>query len=176
VVAFQFKQDAERFYKVLPRRLNKFGLEVAPEKTHLKRFSRFQPGRKRNFQFLGFEFCWSLDVCGEPRLRRLTARKKQKSAMIKFYQWIKFNRSKPLREFMPILKRKLIGFSNYFGLPDNSHSLSHLNNYVLHSLYKWLNRRSQRRSYNWSSFLDMLRYFQVAPMRVRKSKLLVDWY
>jgi len=176
VVAFQFKEDAERFYKVLPKRLNKFGLDVAPEKTHLKRFSRFHPGKKRNFQFLGFEFYWSLDVRGEPRLRRRTARKKQKSAMSEFYQWIKFNRSKPLREFMPVLKRKLIGFRNYFGLPDNSHSLSHLNNYVLHSLYKWLNRRSQRRSYNWSSFLDMLRYFQVAPMRVRKSNILVDWY
>ncbi len=176
VVAFQFKQDAERFYQVLPKRLNKFGLEVAPEKTHLKRFSRFQPGRERNFQFLGFEFYWSLDVRGEPRLRRRTARKKQKGAMSEFYQWIKFNRSKPLREFIPILKRKLIGFRNYFGLPDNSYSLSHLNNYVLHSLYKWLNRRSQRRSYNWGSFLDMLRYFQVAPMRVSKRNILVDWY
>jgi retron-type reverse transcriptase len=58
VVAFQFKQDAERFYKVLPRRLNKFGLEVAPEKAHLKRFSRFHSGRKRTISF------WALNFIG----------------------------------------------------------------------------------------------------------------
>jgi len=176
VVAFQYRHEAESFYRVLPKRLNKFGLSVAPEKTHLKRFSRFHPGRKRSFQFLGFEYYWSIDKNMQPRLRRHTSSKKLKSAMSEFYRWIKFNRSKPLRETMPILKRKLMGFQNYFGLPDNSRSLSRLLNYVLHSLYKWLNRRSQRRSYNWSSFKDMLGYFEIEPLRVRKRSINVDWY
>lgn len=176
VVAFQLRDDAERFYRVLPQRLNKFGLHVAPEKTHLKRFSRFHPGRKRSFQFLGFDFYWSRDVNGKPRVRRRTASKKQKASMSEFYHWIKRNRSRPLREIIPVLRRKLIGFQNYFGLPDNSRSLSRLYDHVLHSLYKWLNRRSQRRSYNWSSLKDMLRYFQIAPLRVSKRQILVDWY
>jgi hypothetical protein len=176
VVAFQLRRDAERFYRVLPKRLEKFGLNVAPEKTHLKRFSRFHPGRKRNFQFLGFEFYWSLDVNKKPRLRRRTASKKQKSIMSELYQWIKHQRSKPLRDWMPSLKRKLTGFRNYFGLPDNSRSLSRLFKHVLHSLYKWLNRRSQRRSYNWNSLKVMLGYFQIEPPRVSKRLILVDWY
>lgn len=176
VVAFQLRRDAERFYRVLPKRLDKFGLNVAPEKTHLKRFSRFHPGRKRNFQFLGFEFYWSLDVNKKPRLRRRTASKKQKATMSELYQWIKLQRSKPLRDWMPSLKRKLTGFRNYFGLPDNSRSLSRLFKHVLHSLYKWLNRRSQRRSYNWSSFKVMLGYFKIEPPRVSKRLILVDWY
>jgi RNA-directed DNA polymerase len=54
VCAFQFANDAERFYKVLPQRLKKFNLDVAPEKTSLMLFSRFKPGRKRHFVFLGF--------------------------------------------------------------------------------------------------------------------------
>jgi len=174
VVAFQLSNDADRFYQVLPKRLKKFGLDVAPDKTHLKRFSRFQPGRKRNFQFLGFEHYWSQDVNGKPRLRQRTAPKKQKGAPSEYYQWIKMNRSTPLRELIPILKRKLTGFRNYFGLPDNSRSLSQLYYHVIGSLYKWLNRRSQRKSYNWSNFKDMLRYFQIAPIRVSKCFVIVD--
>jgi group II intron reverse transcriptase/maturase len=176
VVAFQLSNDADRFYQVLPKRLKKFGLDVAPDKTHLKRFSRFKPGRKRNFQFLGFEHYWSQDVNGKPRLRQRTAPKKQKCALSEYYQWIKMNRSTPLRELIPILKRKLTGFRNYFGLPDNSRSLSQLYYHVIGSLYKWLNRRSQRKSYNWSNFKDMLRYFQIAPIRVSKRFVIVDWY
>ena len=120
VVAFQYWIDADNFNRVLP-------------------------GRKRNFQFLGFEFYWSLDTNRKPIVRRYTAPKKLKAAMSEFYQWIKYNRSRPLKETMPILKRKLMGFQNYFGLPDNSRSLSRLSYYVLRSLYQWLNRRSQRR-------------------------------
>ena len=176
VVAFQYGIDADNFYRVLPKRLNKFGLSVAQEKTHLKRFSRFHPGRKRSFQFLGFEFYWSLDANGKPIVRRYTAPKKLKAAMSEFYQWVKYNRSRPLKETMPILKRKLMGFQNYFGLPDNSRSLSRLSHYVSRSLYKWLNRRSQRRSYNWSSFTDMLGYFKIEPLKVSKRSIPVDWY
>jgi hypothetical protein len=43
VCAFRFREDAENFYRVLPKRLGKFGLEVAPEKTQVLRFSRFLP-------------------------------------------------------------------------------------------------------------------------------------
>ena len=96
--------------------------------------------------------------------------------MSEFYQWIKFNRSRPLKETMPILKRKLMGFQNYFGLPDNSRSLSRLSHYISRSLYKWLNRRSQRRSYNWSSFTDMLGYFKIEPLKVSKRSIRIDWY
>lgn len=176
VVAFQYRDEAREFYAQLPKRLKKFGLDVAEEKTHLKRFTRFQPGKKRSFQFLGFEFYWSLDTKGEARLRKHTSSKKQSNAKSEFYRWIKYNRSKKLREFMPSLRRKIVGFRNYFGLPDNSRSLSRLNHFIYHTLYKWLNRRSQRRSYNWCSFKDMLGYFKIEPMRVSKRNILVDWY
>ncbi len=78
--------------------------------------------------------------------------------MGEFYEYIKAKRSNKLNTWMPQLKRKLMGYRNYFGLPDNSQSLDKLYSYVLHSLYKWLNRRSGRRSYNWSDFKKMLMY------------------
>ena len=176
VVAFQYRNEAREFYQELPRRLKTFNLDVAPQKTHLKRFSRFHPNRKHSFQFLGFEFYWCMDVKGEPRLRRHTAPKKHKALLSELYQWIKQSRSMRLREFMPHLKRKLTGVRNYFGLPDNSRSVSRIYDFVLHSLYKWLNRRSQRRSFNWRGFKDMLRYFEIQPIRVFKRDIVVDWY
>ena len=176
VCAFQFARDAERFYKVLPKRLKKFSLDVAEDKTSLMRFSRFHVGRKRHFVFLGFEFYWGTDANGKARLRRRTAVKKQKATLSEYYQWIKAKRSLKLREWLPQLKRKLLGFRNYFGLPDNSRSLSHLYSYVLHTLYKWLNRRSGRQSYNWSNFKKMLTYFQIEVLKVSRRNVLVDWY
>ena len=176
VCAFQFSKDAERFYRVLPKRLNKFNLDVAEDKTSLMRFSRFHVGRKRHFAFLGFEFYWGTDANGKVRLRRRTAVKKQKGTLTEYYQWIKGKYSLKLREWLPQLRRKLTGFRNYFGLPDNSRSLSHLYNYVLHNLYKWLNRRSGRKSYNWSNFKKMLSYFKIEVPKVSKRNILVDWY
>lgn len=176
VVAFQYRNEAREFYQALPKRLKQFNLDVAPEKTHLKRFSRFHPSRKHSFQFLGFEFYWSMDVKREPRLRRHTAPKKHKALLDELYHWIKQSRSMRLREFMPKLKRKLSGVRNYFGLPDNSRSVSRIYDFVLHSLYKWLNRRSQRRSFNWQGFKDMLRYFEIQPLRISKRSIAVDWY
>jgi RNA-directed DNA polymerase len=176
VCAFQFARDAERFYKVLAKRLKKFNLDVAEDKTSLMRFSRFHVGRKRHFVFLGFEFYWGTDANGKARLRRRTAVKKQKATLSEYYQWIKAKRSQKLRDWLPQLKRKLLGFRNYFGLPDNSRSLSHLYNYVLHTLYKWLNRRSGRKSYNWCDFKKMLTYFQIEVLKVSKRNVLVDWY
>jgi len=176
VVAFQYRTEAQEFYRELPDRLKKFNLEVAPEKTHMKRFSRFHPSRAQSFQFLGFEFYWGTDRNDEPRVRRITATKKHKATLRELYQWIKLNRSRRLNHLMPQLRRKLVGFKNYFGLPDNSRSLGHIYDFVLHTLYKWLNRRSQRHSFNWQGFKDMLRYYQIQPLRVSKRYIVVDWY
>lgn len=176
VVSFQYKQEAEAFYEELPKRLKRFNLDVAPEKTRLKRFSRFHPGREHSFHFLGFEFYWGVDRKGEPRLRRQTSPKKHKSLLSELGIWIKLKHTERLRDLMPQLKRKLAGVRNYFGLPDNSRSISRIYDFALERLYKWLNRRSQRRSYNWRGFKDLLRYFGIQPLRVTNRNVAVDWY
>ena len=176
VCAFQYANDAERFYKVLPKRLKKFNLDTAAEKTSLLRFSRFHPSRKRHIVFLGFELYWSKDRQGKARLRRRTARKKLRATLNEYYRWIKLKRHSRLSNWLPSLKRKLTGFRNYSGLPDNSRSVSKLYDHVLHSLFKWLNRRSGKKSYNWSNFKKMLDYFQIKPLRVSKRYVKIDWY
>ncbi len=177
VVAFQLRHDAEAFYRVLPKRLGKFNLALAPEKTRLIRFSRFHPGKRRCFHFLGFEYYWSKDRKGEARLRCRTSTRKQRKLMSSLYQWIKLNRHKRVGVLLMELKRKLVGIANYFGLPDNSRSLNRLNGHVVRSLYKWLNRRSQRHSYNWLGLKALLANYAIKPMRVwKRPHVIVDWY
>lgn len=86
VCAFQYREEAEAFYRVLPKRLAKFNLAVAPEKTRLLRFSRFHPGLTRRFAFLGFEFYWDIDRQGEPRLKKRTDRKRLRSRLAQLHR------------------------------------------------------------------------------------------
>lgn len=106
-----------------------------------------------------------------------TARKKQRVIMRNFYCWINQNRGQRLGEFLQSPKRKLAGFANYFGVPDNSRSLSRLYGYVARSLCKLLNRRSQCRGYNWAGLKEVLMHFGIRPPRVwKRTHVVVDWY
>ena len=182
VIAVQYREEARNIYDVLSQRLNKFGLQVAPEKTSLQRFSRFHPGRERHFVFLGFEFYWGTDAKSKPHLKRRTpgcrtTRKKLKQTLKAFNVWIKLNRFKKLHELMPVIRRKLLGFQNYFGLPVNSWSLYKLQGYVIRRLHYWLNRRGGRkRSYNWQAMNDVLNHFKIPALKVSRRMIAVDWY
>ena len=78
VCCFELVSDAQRFYEVLPKRLAKFGLEVAGDKTQLLHFHR---GSKLRFCFLGFEFYWGRSRFGKTVLKRRTDVKKYRVAL-----------------------------------------------------------------------------------------------
>lgn len=63
VCCFEQVSDAQRFYDVLPKRLAKFGLEVAEDKTQLHQFHK---GSKHRFSFLGFEYYWGAADSAKP--------------------------------------------------------------------------------------------------------------
>ena len=166
VCAFQYQRDAERFYRVLGKRREKYGLELAPEKTHLLRFSRYQQDVKNRFDFLGFTFFWGTDRMGKDRLQRRTARSRLKQALRNFTAWIKQARNQRLPELMNELKSKLRGYDNYYGVHGNSSSLAEFYYHAERLLYKWLNRRSQKTSYPWQGFKDLLKQFAIARPRI----------
>jgi RNA-directed DNA polymerase len=167
VFAFKRKCDAERFYRYLPERLARFGLEMSREKSQLLRFSRFELGdQSKSFEYLGFEFRWMLDRKGVPRVKRRTSRKRTRQSLAKMKAWIQRLRSVKVRKVMELLNRKLRGHYNYYGVRGNSESLWAFHKETLKILYKWLNRRSQRRSYSWSSFHVMVKYFGVLRPRI----------
>ncbi len=172
VCAFRDKQDAERFYAVLPKRLQKFNLKGEPSKTQILRFRRFHPGMERRFSFLGVEFFWFIDRKGTPRVRRRTARKKLQSSLKRIKVWIRENRHKKKQWFFKMLNTKLLGHYNYYGVRGNSRSLWECYDEVIKILFKWLNRRSQRRSYTWEAFKRLLSFITIAKPRITEVKRL----
>jgi RNA-directed DNA polymerase len=167
VCAFRYREDAERFYRVLPKRLEKFNLEVALEKTQLLQFSRFHPSMTRWFTFLGFEFLWKADRKGVPRVMRRTSRKKLQAAGRRMTEWIKLNRHLPVREFFKGLNLRLRGHYNYYGVRGNSDSLNRFFEWAKKCTFKWLNRRGgKRRSYTWERFTQVLDFVQIARPRI----------
>jgi group II intron reverse transcriptase/maturase len=164
--AFQYQEDAERFYRVLDKRLGKFGLEVAAEKTRVIPFHRDPPTGKSRFEFLGFEFYWGKDRGGRPHLKRRTSRKKLKASLNRFAAWCRENRNLRLMILFRKLNAKLRGYFNYYGVVGNYASLNQFFWQAIRILFKWLNRRSQRRSFNWQGFQELLKHFRVEQPRI----------
>ena len=161
VCAFEKLEDAQRFYAVLGKRLGKFGLELSAEKTRIIPFSSvIQPG-KTSFDFLGFEFRWGKDRKGKPHVRRRTAPKNLRSSLKRFKEWCKESRSLRLPELFKLLNAKLRGHYNYYGVNGNILSLKQFFYRVTLLLLKYLNRRSQRRSYNWAGFNQLIEQFGI---------------
>jgi len=156
VCAFQYRREAQRFYRSLPKRLEGFGLAIAPEKTRVHRFSRFHPTRTRRFTFLGFEFYWEADTKGTARVWRRTSRKKLRAGLKACKEWLKARRYLPLPALLGTMKRKVRGHYNYFRAVGNVSSLWCFHRAALSLLYKWLNRRSQRRSLTWDGLKRVL--------------------
>ena len=146
VCAFRSRDDAERFSRVLPKRLKKFHLQVAPEKTHLRRFSRFHPSMKQRVTFLGFAFAWMPDRRDVPRVMRRTARKKLHAACQRLRAWIKEHRHLPERDFFQRLHARLRGHYNYYGVRGNARSLTRFFHWAMACAFTWLNRRGGKRS------------------------------
>jgi RNA-directed DNA polymerase len=166
ICAFEHKAEAERFYAALGARLEKFGLTLAAEKTRILPFHRHQPPGQERFEFLGFEFYWGRDRAGRAHLKRRTACAKLRASLQRFTQWCKENRHRRLRELFKQLNGKLRGYYQYYGVHGNSASLQQFFDRAVRILLKWLNRRSQRPSYNWQGFKALLEHFKIARPRI----------
>jgi RNA-directed DNA polymerase len=166
VCAFENERDAERFHEVLGKRLGKFGLEVAPEKTRVIHFSREGKPEKDRFDFLGFEFRWDKDLAGKPHVKRRTSRKKLRASLKSVNQWSKENKHRKLPDLFHRLNAKLRGYYNYYGVHGNYPSLREFFDQVLWLLWRQLNQRSQRKSYNWKGFKELIEDFQIERPRI----------
>ncbi len=170
VCAFQYEDDARRFYKALGLRLEKFGLSLAEEKTRMMRFSRLHMEDKTCFEFLGFEFRWGMNRAGVPQVLKRTSKKKYKNSLKRFSEWCKSNRNMRMTELFYKLNSKLRGYYNYYGVRGNYDSLASFFYHAIKLLFKWLNRRSQRKSYTWTGFKELLKHFGIAKPRITEKK------
>ena len=174
VLGFQYKSDAERFYEYLKRRMKAFGLELEESKTRLIRFGRFATlnrqernlGKPETFTFLGFTHYCSLDVNGRFRVKRKTSRKKFSKKCRELNRLISEMRSRPVKDIIKKLNQILVGYDHYYGITDNSRSLANFHYRVQQMLFYWLNKRSQRKSYTWETFNDMLKVYPLVKPRI----------
>ena len=151
--------------------MEKFKLELKPEKTRTMRFSRFLPSMKSRFTFLGFEFYWKEDRKGVPRVMRRTAAKKLQGACARIKEWIKWNRHLPDTEFFKGLNARLCGHYNYYGVFGNSRSLTRFYDWAMECAFKWRNRRGgKRRSFTWELFGQVLDRAKIQRPRITETK------
>ena len=166
VCVFEKEEDAQRFFDVLGKRLGKFGLELSAEKTQIIPFSPIISPGKTAFDFLGFEFRWGKDRRGRPHVKKRTARKSLRNSKKRFTQWCRDNRHRRLPDLFKALNAKLRGYYNYFGVHGNSLSLNAFYLHAVRTLMKFLNRRSQRKSYNWVGFKQLMEQFGIAKPHI----------
>jgi group II intron reverse transcriptase/maturase len=166
VCAFEKEAEARRFYEALGSRLKKFGLELSAEKTRIVPFSGNDLTGKQRFDFLGFEFRRGKDRTGKPQVKRRTARKSLRKSLLRFKEWCRATRHSRLREIFNRLNAKLRGYYNYFGVYGNYDSLKHYYYEVIRLLWKHLNRRSQRHSFNWAGFKQLAEDFGTEKPRI----------
>lgn len=157
VCAFRYKKDAELFVEAMRRRFEKFGLELAESKTRLIEFSRFKQGRNGSFDFLGFTYNWRKSRKGKDIITHTTSKKKFKASVQNLKEWLKSNRNLRMRKMIDMLNGKLRGYYTYYGIIGNYKMLMKMATVVKRLLYKWLNRRSQRRSFTWVELLKKLK-------------------
>jgi group II intron reverse transcriptase/maturase len=166
VCAFQFRADAIRFEQELRERLGKFGLSVADEKTRMLQFNRRVLEPNDAFEFLGFEFRWVTRRSGKAGVRRRTSPKRLLASVRTLTEWIKKYRHMRLPQLMAMLRSKLNGYWNYYGVRGNAEMLNRFHWQCRRLLYKWLNRRSQQRSCTWEELTAMLVKFQIPSPRI----------
>lgn len=167
VCVFEKEADAQRFYEALGKRLKKFNLELSAEKTHIIPFSPTGLG-STSFDFLGFEYRWGKDRAGKPHVEKRTARKNLRNSLTRFKLWLKENRHRRLPDLFRLLNAKLTGYFNYYGVHGNIRSLEYFYYQVIRQIWKYLNRRSQRKSYNWDGFRQLLTQFGVVKPHIVK--------
>lgn len=176
LACFQYRDDAEGFLSQLPDRLNKFGLKLAEDKTRSFGFGRFaredayKRGRKpAEFTFLGFTH-----YCGKTgneyfKVKRRTSRKKFGESLQRLTKWARIARCRLDKvEMLRQAKVRINGHLNYYAITDNSRYCGKYVFYAMRIVFRWLNRKSQRKGYTWDGFNQVARWLDWPRPSIRR--------
>ena len=156
VICCRYEDDAKRIKSVLGKRLAKYKLELNEEKTSMVSFSKSHHRRgikQGSFEFLGFRIYLGKTLKGGivPKLK--TSGKRFRSKLNNVTAWAKKVRNHiPLGEIWKTFCAKLRGHVQYYGVSFNFKMVSKFLYGAKKILFKWLNRRSQRKSFDWKKF------------------------
>ena len=155
VICCEHEGDADRVLKALRQRLERFGLRLNDEKTRVVSFARPWAGCNGGtaFDFLGFTFYWGRSLNGYPIPKVKTSGKRLRASLTRVWEWASTVRTR--RGLLAIWRTfcaKIRGHLRYYGVSFNHRALEMFIRQATRIMYKWLNRRSQRRSFNWEKF------------------------
>jgi RNA-directed DNA polymerase len=170
VACFEHEADARGFEQALKVRLAQFALEVEPTKTALIRFGDLAPAlckregdrRPHTFNFLGFTHYIALKR-GRARLGRKTQRERLRKKLVALGARLMALRIEGTRAMQEYVRQHLNGHIQYYGISGNSRSVRIYVFCVARLLYKWINRRSERRSFSWPQYHDWLQRWFPRP-------------
>lgn len=160
LACFQYAGDAQYYLERLGERLGKFGLSLAEEKTQCIEFGRFaretayqRDEKPKEFTFLGFTHYCGKTRKGHFKVKRRTSRKKLGQSLRKFSDWAKQARGVLRKgEMLRSARTRVLGYLNYYAITDNSERCEYYVYYTKRILFKWLNRKSQRKAYSWEAY------------------------
>ena len=171
LLMFQYENEAIRVMDVLRKRLGKFGLELAEDKTRILPIGRFK-GTKEDFDFLGFTFFNTRTREGKYRLGVRTSKKKLKIKKQEAKAWLRDNMHMPVSLTMKRIQLALAGHCNYYGVSGNFHSIQNFWEYIKYTCFRVLNRRHQKRSMKQKTFDVIWNYYVKEP---RLTKDIWNW-
>jgi RNA-directed DNA polymerase len=174
IVCFQYGDEARQFGKKLRERMSKFGLKISEKKSKIIEFGRYARERAQrsgketeSFDFLGFTHYCDQSRKGKFKVGRKTAKKKIRQTLKGLNQWLKTIRNQvELEDWWKVLGQKISGHYQYYGISGNSRGLEQYYWKVKQTAYKWINRRSQRKSYNWEQYEHFLKYNPLPTPRI----------
>jgi len=173
VICCQYESDAKRIRTALTKRLGKYNLALNEEKTKMVRFSkreREQGIKQESFDFLGFTFYLGKSRASViiPKLKSSGARIRSK--LKKVNDWCKSIRNKcKMQEIWKRFCVKLEGHIRYYGVSFNREAVSAFIYRARCIIFKWLNCRSQRKSFTWEKFLLYLQKHPLPKVKIYHS-------
>jgi RNA-directed DNA polymerase len=174
VILVQYQEAAQQILPALRERFTQCDLVLHPEKTRVLSFGRYerqnaqrQQRRANTFDFLGLTHFCAASRRGKFLVGRQTSRKKFRKKCQELRTWLKKVRSQiPVKEWWPVLKAKLQGHYQYYGVSGNMRGLTRYYRFAIRLVQKWLNRRSHRQSFSWAGFLAYLGHYPLPTPRI----------
>ena len=174
IILVQYQEEAKAIMEKLQERFKEYGLELNAEKSGVKSFGKYErenaqrQERKANtFDFLGFTHYCTLSRKGKFKVGRKTSAKKFRKSCKNMYKWLKIIRNIIcMKELWERLSRKIRGHYQYYGVSENSGGIQSFYYRTVRMVYKVLNMRSQKKSYNWSEFNQYLKKFPLPQPRI----------
>jgi group II intron reverse transcriptase/maturase len=171
LVGTEYRDDAERFWAELRERLEKFNLELHPEKTRLIEFGRFAAerrqrrgqGKPETFDFLGFTHICSKTRRGKFTVRRKTIAKRLRKKLQEVKETLRQRMHWPIPQQGAWLRSVLLGHYRYYGVPRNGSLLTVLRETVRRYWCRTLRRRSQRQRLTWQRMAALAEHWLPTP-------------